>query len=473
MSHIFICYRRDDSAGHAGRLRDALSAEFGADSIFRDLDTIGPGDDFVQAITRGVASCTVFLAIVGRNWLTASDRDGRRRLDVPSDHVRSELSEALQCGVRVIPVLVQSAPMPQPSDLPDPLKPFADRNAIALDDDDWQSDVQRLVQAIRRELGEATAPHVAVATRRLPFWVMAAGAVVIALVLIGVLNRNRSAAPSRSDTLPPGISSANLNPPSAPSSSPSSSAHVTLPSGGEIGLGQVVYEILDATVSAGAETRTLNLRIRLTNHGRYPAGFGSDDFRLRTGDELREPTARLGDAVGADATKDNTISFLFPASLASATLRVGSGDAIAEIPLDLNGRTGSTATQDRELRVSGKRTAAAPLDAEKARLHFGDLTYDVRSASVHRYANKIALTLNVRAQNNGQYPGGFGDSLFRLVLDGTARAPVSGLSAVVPSQSSLDGAIVFDLPLEARDVVVRVRSGETTNDLPLKIPAIR
>ena len=56
--HIFICYRRDDTAGHTGRLRDALSAEFGSDEIFRDLDTISPGDDFVEAMSHGVASCS-------------------------------------------------------------------------------------------------------------------------------------------------------------------------------------------------------------------------------------------------------------------------------------------------------------------------------------------------------------------------------------------------------------------------------
>jgi hypothetical protein len=47
------------------------------------------------------------------------------------------------------------------------------------------------------------------------------------------------------------------------------------------------------------------------------------------------------------------------------------------------------------------------------------------------------------------------------------------LSTIVPSQSSLDGAIVFDLPLDARDAVVRVRSGNDTAELPLKVPAIR
>jgi hypothetical protein len=473
VSHIFICYRRDDSAGHTGRLRDALSAEFGADRIFRDLDTIGPGDDFVQAITRGVASCTVFLAIVGRNWLTASDRDGRRRLDVPSDHVRSELSEALQRGVRVIPVLVQSAPMPQPSDLPDPLKPFADRNAIALDDDDWQSDVQRLVQAIRRELGDSAAPRVAATKGRTRLWVTAAGTAVIALVAFSLFNRSCSSAPSPSGALPPGVSSSTVNTSSSASPPSGRSTQVTLPGGGEAALGVLVYEVVDAAVSSGPEARALNLRIRLTNHGRYDALLADGDFRLRIGDDVRAPTSRVGDIVAAESAKENTVSFQLPASAAAATLRVTSGSEAAEMPLDLNGRGGPTAAQDRELRASGKRTAAVPLDADTARLRFGDVTFAVRNASVHRYTNKIVLTLDIRAQNGGRYDVDFGDRHFRLVLGGESRAPVSGLSTVVSSQSFRDGSIVFDLPLDARDVVIRVRFGDAMSDLSLKIPAMR
>jgi hypothetical protein len=35
-----MSYRRDDASGHAGWLHDALAAEFGADEIFRDINTI-------------------------------------------------------------------------------------------------------------------------------------------------------------------------------------------------------------------------------------------------------------------------------------------------------------------------------------------------------------------------------------------------------------------------------------------------
>ncbi len=43
MPKIFISYRRNDSAGHAGRLCDHLTGHFGHGQVFMDVDTIRPG----------------------------------------------------------------------------------------------------------------------------------------------------------------------------------------------------------------------------------------------------------------------------------------------------------------------------------------------------------------------------------------------------------------------------------------------
>ena len=88
MAGIFISYRRDDAAGHAGRIYDQLSEDFGDAQVFMDVDAIDPGVDFMSRIESAVASADVFLAIVGRNWVTATDARGRRRLDDPNDYVR-------------------------------------------------------------------------------------------------------------------------------------------------------------------------------------------------------------------------------------------------------------------------------------------------------------------------------------------------------------------------------------------------
>ena len=56
----------------------ATSAE-----VFKDVDSIELGDDFVEAITTAVESCDVLLAVIGDQWLTITDQAGRRRLDNP------------------------------------------------------------------------------------------------------------------------------------------------------------------------------------------------------------------------------------------------------------------------------------------------------------------------------------------------------------------------------------------------------
>jgi hypothetical protein len=56
--------------------------------------------------------------VIGRQWLTATDNAGRRRLDSPRDFVRIEIEAALQRDIPVIPLLVQGASMPDEDNLP-------------------------------------------------------------------------------------------------------------------------------------------------------------------------------------------------------------------------------------------------------------------------------------------------------------------------------------------------------------------
>lgn len=148
---IFIAYRRDDSAGHAGRLYDRLYSHFGPDRIFMDIDTIQPGEDFVSVLERAVSSCEVLVAIIGRYWLSSSDEVGRR-IERPDDFVRVELLTALSRGIPIIPVLVHGASMPKPDELPDELEPLARRQAIELSDTRWAYDVSKLINVLELTL---------------------------------------------------------------------------------------------------------------------------------------------------------------------------------------------------------------------------------------------------------------------------------------------------------------------------------
>lgn len=152
---IFISYRRDDSAGHAGRLFDRLRARFGKDAVFMDVEGIEAGVDFVETIEEAVGGCDVLLAVIGRSWLDSRDSEGKRRLDDDQDFIRLETSSALARNVRVIPVLVEGARMPRAEDLPENLRPITRRQAVELRDSRWEDDIQALVGVLERVATQA------------------------------------------------------------------------------------------------------------------------------------------------------------------------------------------------------------------------------------------------------------------------------------------------------------------------------
>jgi len=154
MAGLFISYRREDSAGHAGRLFDRLTQHFGKERVFMDVSDIEPGVDFVEAIDVAVGSCAVLVVVIGRNWLTCTDSAGRRRLDDANDFIRLETATALRRNVRVIPVLVQGAAMPKSADLPEDITTLSRRQAIELSDTRWDTDVGQLAKTLETILRE-------------------------------------------------------------------------------------------------------------------------------------------------------------------------------------------------------------------------------------------------------------------------------------------------------------------------------
>ena len=146
-NRVFISYRRDDAAGYAGRLEEALERRLGTGSVFRDVLDISLGEDFVAAIRARLAGAQAVLVLIGPRW-AGVDAAGARRVDDADDFVRLEVAVALQSGVRVIPVLLPGAVMPAAADLPEPLKPLTRRNALGLGDVNWDADIGRLTAAI-------------------------------------------------------------------------------------------------------------------------------------------------------------------------------------------------------------------------------------------------------------------------------------------------------------------------------------
>jgi glycerophosphoryl diester phosphodiesterase len=152
---VFISYRRQDTAWPARQLYDVLVAELGADRVFKDVDDIEPGDDFVERIQSAVGSCEVLLALIGPQWLTVTDANGARRIDDPEDFVRLEVETALtRDDVRVIPILVDNAKMPTPQQLPKELAALTRRQAVEINPVNF--DTRRLLRVLNHTLNDAT-----------------------------------------------------------------------------------------------------------------------------------------------------------------------------------------------------------------------------------------------------------------------------------------------------------------------------
>jgi len=144
---VFISYRRQISAGHAGRLSDSLALAVGKNFVFMDSAVIQPGTHFPDALRQALGSCRAVAVLIGPGWSTVADARGPR-LSQPDDWVRLEIESALGRGLRVVPVLVGGAAMPTAEDLPDSLRALAALQAIDMRDASWDDDVRRLLAAI-------------------------------------------------------------------------------------------------------------------------------------------------------------------------------------------------------------------------------------------------------------------------------------------------------------------------------------
>jgi TonB family protein len=134
-------------------LFDDLVGQFGEKSVFMDVAGIEAGRDFRKAIDESVATCGVLLALIGPGWLDEKNEKGERRLDDPSDFVRVETASALRRDIAVIPVLLRGAKMPRSDQLPPDLQELAYRNCVEITHARWRSDVQLLVEPLRRLTG--------------------------------------------------------------------------------------------------------------------------------------------------------------------------------------------------------------------------------------------------------------------------------------------------------------------------------
>jgi pterin-4a-carbinolamine dehydratase len=149
----FISYRREDSAALAQALYLQLRSRFGSGQLFMDVNSIPPGSRWPGRITSQLERATVVLALMGAEWLKASDEYGRRRLDDAGDWVRLELATALRQRTPVLPVVIGSdVPVPPPKALPDALARLPMHQAVRLHSDagSWLAEMTSLSDHLLR-----------------------------------------------------------------------------------------------------------------------------------------------------------------------------------------------------------------------------------------------------------------------------------------------------------------------------------
>ena len=297
---IFISYRRDDAAGYAGRIYDRLNARF-PNSVFMDVSGIEPGMDFIQTIEEAVGACDTLIVLMGRQWL-AGRGPGEGRLDDPNDFVRLEIATALKRNIRVLPVLLRGAVMPTAQQLPPDIALLARRHALGITDEDFDHDIQRLVEIIEPSARGVSRPGIDRGTsRKFARSAMAAG-LLLAAAAVTFWSFNRETQPiAKPKPTPQGVpqepsplstrpmADSLISPPSLPSvSSPAAKKPTEQPRPPQGGSPQGAVSG-QATRVAGVVAeltrfvRTSNLitaEVTLRNTGSLPAKFSCSGWQL-------------------------------------------------------------------------------------------------------------------------------------------------------------------------------------------------
>jgi hypothetical protein len=152
MPLISLSYRRIDSTAITGRVYDHLVTRYGEDKVFMDVSGIPYGADYREHIQGVFHDTKLVLAIVGPEWV-GKNANGAR-IQEKLDPIRVEISTAMQLKLRILPMRIDSAKMPDADELPEDIREFAYRNAMPLDSGiDFPLHMERLVTYIDKTLG--------------------------------------------------------------------------------------------------------------------------------------------------------------------------------------------------------------------------------------------------------------------------------------------------------------------------------
>jgi hypothetical protein len=158
--YLFISYRRVDTQWVARQLYQYFAQRFGSSRVFMDRVEIRLGDNWRSKIDVALRNATSIIALIGPQWLSVTDEKGRRRLEAENDWVHTEIRTAINYDKHLLPLYVDGAKLIEdPQLLPEDIWRLPERQAIALRQDDWYSDLGKVVRALEAKGFRANNPN--------------------------------------------------------------------------------------------------------------------------------------------------------------------------------------------------------------------------------------------------------------------------------------------------------------------------
>lgn len=130
MPQIYVIYRSEDTRKRSKDIIDALKKTYGESNIiYPDYD----GYVDVYQIEQAVQKSHYLLVVIGNYWADLVDESGQNLLASVYDPVHMAIATAIKSRKRIVPILVDGAPMPSRQRLPRELRPMITQDAVKLD----------------------------------------------------------------------------------------------------------------------------------------------------------------------------------------------------------------------------------------------------------------------------------------------------------------------------------------------------
>ena len=81
---VFLSYRRDDRPEVVRPVADLLKERLGPDNVFKDVDSIPVGANFLERINVALTAADLMFVVIGPSWLTVTDRKGAGGFTTPT-----------------------------------------------------------------------------------------------------------------------------------------------------------------------------------------------------------------------------------------------------------------------------------------------------------------------------------------------------------------------------------------------------